>query len=599
MNAKIVSSPDQSIYNKIVETDSDYQITNLDRVIVASPGVTLTFPPNAVLGQSHKILALAGSGPGVEVVGGVSGPATVPPSSAADFVFGGSGQWDAVAPALTGGGPFFGDDLAGSRAYRRSSLVEDQDHSAQVLALGFNDTGGIGTSCDALGVTEGKVYAAGFLSGTSTLLSVEKAGYRIETLGTFGSSEVFDVIAFGLSNNTNKQWFVAALTRVGINVFTDGNLNGESALVSSFSPPSGETWDDGRMTWGYSSGPVATMYWTAPTTTKVYAGKPGSTASQVIINTSVDGSSPRTIEIADEVLWVSYVTGPNVNQGVLRRFQIDPTNPASAPLQLGSDIDVEGEVLDLVFDGNFMWAIRVDGTVFKFSQDGKLVLTTSVLSSVFIGARTRLAWDGSRIWATGVFSPGNAGYQAFDPDSGQVTFATGPVPGEMRGIAVDENGVVYMANSLIPGTNCFLNIWYPPRGGRFKDNRSTSYGQTNDSSIPASSAILVNRPIAWSNFGQCGREFLITTVGQAQDGGYIWSKQRIRVDSSGSVIPGDPVQVDDSPKRNAIGTVNGMNVVISIASGNLQVQVNQVDSVGTTKWSVTVEERRADFGTWT
>jgi hypothetical protein len=146
--------------------------------------------------------------------------------------------------------------------------------------------------------------------------------------------------------------------------------------------------------------------------------------------------------------------------------------------------------------------------------------------------------------------------------------------------------------------NVKLAALYPYQGDGPLYRRSFSRALTNSGVTPVIAIAL--QPVDVS-LAEVTVEYTITALatGFHYSGNlFAWFKKRARVQMDGTLISGDPVDMDDSPKLNALATTNGLGFSLSMSGGVLSGTVTQTTSSNNTVWTFMIERTISHYDTY-
>lgn len=515
----------------------------------------------------------------------------------------GAGGW--TPTAMSGGGGASGDNAAALRANKATTLPGGSNGSQVIAdlavtdgaeglfagtAIGFTGSGGGGQDGPA------KLYFAGttVAHGEGGLFSFDVGGERIEFLGSLpGPHNPDDLTTFSIANNPDYTG-IATVGKGGMNIWGDGFLQADNFTLVTHAA-GGEDWTGGRIAAIPQFANSEIVFWTAPTPGKVYSD---SVNGGLFTTALTIAEQPKAIcKDNQSRIWISFLTSNKV-----RKYTT--TLVDGSLTQQGADISNAGTsgVTDMVFDGAFIWTLNTStGALAKLSgSDGSLVASITLSS---ITAQSRLIYDGEAIVVTG--ATGADFYVRVDPDSLAVVFDDFLDLSNitLRGVAAIPGGGLFVVGKVTSGGtsgHLYLGRYHPPQGDFPLYRRRLSRAQTSGTITSVAALNIQTQPgnLTSGTSANIASEYTVTAI--AASGSpvtFAWFKTRARVLSDGTWITGDPVAVDDSPKKNAQATTDGLGFSIA-PSGSFLVGTATQTSGTTVYWSFLVEVSISTPGNW-
>ncbi len=549
--------------------------------------------------------------PGVAKIAGITLGGTPSAGKVLTATSGSAAGW--ATPGGGGGGPS-GDNGSAVRALqttRSTSAFGGADSSATKEAQTTVTDGGEGLFAGAgIGIMEfsipgegpAKIYFAGTSASEGELWSYDVGGGRQEKLGTLAGPHNPDDVITASTPGMGSYITIAAVGKAGMDIWADGGPQGDS-FSNAQDLAGGEDWTGGRIVWVPKQ---LRFFWTAPTPGKVYSD--WTFGGQLVTGITV-AEEPTAICTDDQSqLWVSFVSS-----NTIRIYSVASVAPGhgfgdGVMTQVGSDISHSGTnaVVHMIFDGAFIWTINAAGTLAKLSaSDGSLIATNTVMSGQ-ASARSRIAFDGTRIYVTAA----NGGLFVFDPSSlWNLNSIEDTEAGsrEARGIVVRSDGVVYYVQTTA-GSPLINAIWPFVIDRPLYDRRVSKAFTTGNGGPMTFDAVKICSTLGPEGGGAFNNstvtEYTVTGIacGNTSAAVSAWFKKRIRVQvqSGGvaSVLFSDPIDIDDSPKLSANATTDGISMSLSLDSGPTPAVVTATigqTSGNVVEWTLIVEQVRSSF----
>lgn len=367
--------------------------------------------------------------------------------------------WSAVSFGGGGGSTVqaVGDDGAAARIILKGFDGAPINFTGPLIRTGTFDSSYSTPAGSEIAVIGNKLYWTGsqtYFGSTASLYSVHRTGFEISApYGLASSSPCSTVLGdYFDSNGVVTAINAGSLNQILSQEYRDSDDSGD-VINQTYA---GGNWAGARGCSciiqdpaGWANGGVQMIMFTAPATNTVWIAAQPAISGYAIPAYSESGGAPTAIACSPEgVIWV-YFSGTGT--GTLKKFIAPNTNTIFNPMAPVKSLAMTG-VVDLIFDGIYFWALSTTptsgttgGSILRFDVNGNTVDTIGLAYNIrTVTSKSRMAFDGRKIWLTRTGS-----IDCIDGSGQFLCHAIGIdiSTHDLRGIACDQNGTVYIAGS--------------------------------------------------------------------------------------------------------------------------------------------------------
>jgi len=532
--------------------------------------------------------------PGPPGTTGPLGPTGLQGSPGVTGATGPQGATGLAGPTGVVGPQASSDNAAALRMGPQRGILSDNQVSLSYLIRDTGLTDGTAYAGADLVVSERRILYTGTSGGTqaqlySTELGGCQTGLDFSLPALFATAKnPTALVGVGIPGNFFNTLAVTSAGAVSNYIYE--SIHSSPADSNIAWPAGAEDWTGSRacfvFTRAYSQtfGAFAEYFFTAPLADKLYYGNAyWDTGDPTAL--TFPGETPTAVcATGDNTVWVSF-TG----SGKLRQFQLSAPGPTYPTVsQVGADVPL-ANIVELLFDGKYLWALSTggaNGTLYKLDGGGSL-LDTFAFSLGSVTSRSRMCFDGSRLWITR-----DTRVSTVFPEGKIELINDVAVPaGQARGVAVDpQDGAVYIA---VYAASLKIYAWYPPTGARQEVRTRSIVWRTGQFSMP-STFMAIDLPS--DGLSGSTRQFEVdvnAVVVGAESAS--WKKYVTVYDSGTSLSLIGSVADVVPPMMNASAIASGFDVTVAVST-NLQFTITNGVHVGGVRWTMAVREVKSYGG---